>query len=159
MTRVKTPREYEQTQQLLEQGRGFGEKQRASLRAAGLSPEHVELAMQPLLAMQDQMQSELTWYDNARHGMIRPLPDLRRIGLSLIALRIAKGLTQRQLAERLGVNEAQVSKDEKHEYHGISCERAQRVIDALEGSVIVSVSPERPAPPAWELAETQAQRA
>ena|SRR5688572_11924743 len=156
MTRVKTPREYEQTQQLLEQSRGFGKKQRASLQAAGLSPEHVELGMQPLLAMQEQMQSELTWYDNARKGMIRPLPSLKRIGLSLIALRIAKGLTQRQLAKRLGVNEAQVSKDEKNEYHGISVERAQRIIDALEGSVTVAVSPERPAAPEWELAEAQA---
>ena len=61
-------------------------------------------------------------------GTIRPLPALARIGLSLIALRIANGLTQRQLAERLGVNEAQVSKDE---YHGISVDRAQRIIDAM----------------------------
>jgi DNA-binding XRE family transcriptional regulator len=156
MSRVKTPREYEQTQQLLNQGREFGEKQRASLLAAGLSPEHVELAMQPLLAMQDQMQSELTWYDYARAGTIRPLPTLARIGLSLIALRIAKGLTQRQLAERLGVNEAQVSKDEKNEYHGISVERAQRIIDAMGGSVTVAVSLEQPAKSEWELAEAPA---
>jgi transcriptional regulator with XRE-family HTH domain len=64
--------------------------------------------------------------------------------LSLIALRLARGLTQRQLAERLGVNEAQVSRDESNEYHGISVQRAQRTIDALEGSVTVAVSPERP---------------
>ena len=89
-------------------------------------------------------------------GDIIPLPDLRRIGLSLIALRLAKGLTQRQLAERLGVNEAQVSKDEKNEYHGISCERAQRIINALEGSVTVAVSAEQPARPEWELVEAQA---
>ena len=49
----------------------------------------------------------------------------------LIALRIYKGLTQRQLAERLGVSEAAVSRDECNEYHGITLERAQRVLDAL----------------------------
>jgi DNA-binding XRE family transcriptional regulator len=153
---LNTQREYEQTQQLLEQWRASGEKLRASIEAAGLSPDHVELAMQPHLAMQDQFEGQLAWYDNARNGTIRPLPDLKAIGLSLIALRIAKGLTQRQLAERLGVNEAQVSRDEKNEYHGVSVERAQRVINALEGSVTVTVSAERPATPEWELAEAQA---
>ena len=156
MSRVKTPHEYERTQQLLEQGRVFGERQRASLQAAGLSPEHVELAMAPLLSMQGQMQGELDWYDNARKGTIRPLPTLARIGLSLIALRLAKGLTQRQLAERLGVNEAQVSKDEKNEYHGIGVDRAQRIIDAMGGSITVAVSTDPPRHPELELAKAQA---
>ncbi len=156
MSRITTEREYEETRRRLLAMQDAGEKHRVTLRDAGFPPDHVELGMQPLLAMQDQMQGELNWYDRARRGDIIPLPSLARIGLSLIALRIAKGLTQRQLAERLGVNEAQVSKDEKNEYHGISVERAQRVVDAMEGSVTVAVSPERPARPEWELAEVQA---
>ena len=145
MGMIKTQREYEQSRQTLEEWWASGERLRASLEAAGLSPDHVELAMAAHLTMQDQMEGELAWYDRAKRGEILPLPNLTRIGLSLIALRLARGLTQRQLAERLGVNEAQVSKDEKNEYHGISVERAQRIIDALEGSVTVAVSPERPA--------------
>lgn len=156
MSVVKTQREYEQTQRLLKQWKASGEKLRASIEAAGFNPEHVELCMAPHLAMQDSLEGQLNWYDRARRGDIIPLPDLKSIGLSLIALRLAKGLTQRQLAERLGVNEAQVSKDERNEYHGISVERAQRVIDALGGSIAVAVSPEPPARPEWELAETQA---
>jgi DNA-binding Xre family transcriptional regulator len=156
MGMIKTEREYEETLKRLTAMHGATERQRASLKAAGFSPEHIELAVQPLLAMQDQMQGELNWYDRARHGDIIPLPNLRRIGLSLIALRIAKGLTQRQLAERLGVNEAQVSKDEKNEYAGISVERVQRIIDALEGSVTVAVSTERRESPELELAHAQA---
>jgi len=151
MGMIKTQREYEQTQRTLEQWRASGEKLRASIEGAGLSPEHVEQARAGHLAMQDQMAGELAWYENARQGNIRPLPDLRSIGLSLIALRLAKGLTQRQFAERLGVNEAQVSKDEKNDYHGISVERAQRIIDAMEGSVTVAVSAERPAPTDLDL--------
>jgi DNA-binding XRE family transcriptional regulator len=145
MTCIATEDEYERTRQTLEEWRASGERLRASLEAAGLTPEHVELAMSGHLTMQDQMEGEINWYDRARRGEILPLPNLRNIGLNLIALRLARGLTQRQLAERLGVNEAQVSKDEKNEYHGISVERAQRIIDALEGSVTVAVSPERPA--------------
>ena len=46
---------------------------------------------------------------------------------TLVALRIALGLTQRQLAERLDVNESQVSRDERNEYHGITVDRARSV--------------------------------
>ena len=49
----------------------------------------------------------------------------------LVALRIALRLTQRELAERLGVHESQVSRDERNEYHGITVERASRILDAL----------------------------
>jgi DNA-binding XRE family transcriptional regulator len=137
---IRTEREYEEALRRLAEGREFAESQRASFETAGLVPEHVELAMSPTLAMLASMQGAISWYEQARQGKIRPLPNLTSIGLSLIALRIARGLTQRQLAERLGINEAQVSKDERNEYHGVSVERAQRVLDALEGSVSVAVT-------------------
>ena len=35
------------------------------------------------------------------------------------------------MAEKLGVSEAQVSRDERNEYHGITVDRAQRVLDAM----------------------------
>ena len=57
--------------------------------------------------------------------------DVRDMGRTLIALRVANGLSQRELAERLGVSEAQISRDERNEYHGITVERAQRVLDAM----------------------------
>jgi len=132
-----TAQEFAETQERLAEA--FAAAQRAALEQSGLSPKHVALAMSPLLAMRDQLQGELDWFEQARRGEIRPVPSLSSIGLSLIALRIARGLTQRQLAERLGINEAQVSKDERNEYHGISVERAQRVLDALDGEVTVSV--------------------
>ena len=42
----------------------------------------------------------------------------------LIALWIAKGLTQRELAERLEVSEMQVSRDERNEYYGVTRAKA-----------------------------------
>lgn len=136
---IKTPREYEETQKRLVEAKAFAKAQRAALEQAGMSAKHLALVMTPLLAMHEQLEGKLLWYEQARRGEIRPIPSLSSIGLSLIALRIARGLTQRQLAERLGINEAQVSKDERNEYHGISVERAQRVLDALDGEVTVSV--------------------
>src|SRR6266542_2561813 len=138
---IRTEREYEEARRCLQETRDFAEKQRVSLESAGLSPEYVDLAMSPTMALLDQMQGEIAWYERARRGEIRSVPRLTDIGLTLIALRLAKGLTQRQLAERLGINEAQVSRDERNEYHGISVERAQRILDALDGSVTLTVAP------------------
>ena len=59
------------------------------------------------------------------------------------AARIANGLTQKELAKRLGVSAAQVSKDERNEYHGITVERAQRILDALNETITMTVE-ERP---------------
>ena len=56
---------------------------------------------------------------------------MRGLGQLLVSLRIARGLTQRELAERLGVHESLVSRDERNEYHGITLDRAARILDAL----------------------------
>ena len=49
----------------------------------------------------------------------------------LISIRIAQGMSQRELARRLNVHESQVSRDERNEYLGITLERAVKVLDAL----------------------------
>jgi len=41
----------------------------------------------------------------------------------------------------LGVSEAQVSKDERNEYHGITVEKAQRILEALGIKLISTVQP------------------
>ena len=45
---------------------------------------------------------------------------LSTVGTLLIALRIANGLSQKDLAQKLDVSEAQVSRDERNEYQGIT---------------------------------------
>jgi transcriptional regulator with XRE-family HTH domain len=55
---------------------------------------------------------------------------LTEIGRLLITLRIAQGLTQRELAARLDISESLVSRDERNEYHGLTVERAQWIPDA-----------------------------
>jgi transcriptional regulator with XRE-family HTH domain len=48
-------------------------------------------------------------------------------------------MTQKQLAHLLGVSEANVSRDERNEYHAVTVEKAQRVLDALGVSVTTQV--------------------
>jgi DNA-directed RNA polymerase specialized sigma subunit len=128
---IRSDAEYREARRRLEQDRDVAEKQRAALVAAGLSSEEVERAMQPLLSFQAQLEEEIAWYDAVRQGHFPTIRNLTQIGRLLVALRIAQGVTQRELASRLGVSESVVSRDERNEYHGVTLERAQKVIEAL----------------------------
>lgn len=50
-------------------------------------------------------------------------------------------MTQRQLANATGVSEQIVSRDEKNEYHAITIDRAQRILDALGYRAVTIVRP------------------
>lgn len=82
-----------------------------------------------------------------RRGEFGELENLGGLGQLLIGLRIAKGITQRQLAERLGVSETMVSRDERNEYHGITVDRARRVLDALGARLVTRVQLDRSSAP------------
>jgi DNA-directed RNA polymerase specialized sigma subunit len=101
------------------------------LEGLGLSEEEVRRALEPMLSFRAQLEEEVEWYERVRRRDFGIIRDLSAVGTLLIALRIANGLSQRELAEKLGVSEAQVSRDERNEYHGITVDRAQRVLDAM----------------------------
>lgn len=149
---IRSEAEYQEALRRLEQDRTVAAAQRDALVASGLSPDEVEHAMEPLRAFQAQLEDEVAWYEDVRRRSFPAIRRLTQIGRLLIALRLANGLTQRELAERLGVSEAVVSRDERNEYHGITVERAQRILDALNATVVTQVeeiaSSPPPAPPA-----------
>ena len=66
-----------------------------------------------------------------KRGEFEELDNLRGVGHLLITSRIAQGISQHELARRLGVHETQVSRDERNEYFGITLERAAKILDAL----------------------------
>jgi transcriptional regulator with XRE-family HTH domain len=57
-----------------------------------------------------------------------------------------EGISQRELARRLGEHETQVSRDERNEYFGITLERAAKILDALNVRLRTQVEIE-PLPP------------
>ena len=60
--------------------------------------------------------------------------------IALIEARIAARLTQRELAERLGVPEQQVQRWEANSYSGVAIERLQEIADALQLQVLETVT-------------------
>ena len=107
------------------------EAQKAQLEKMRLSPEDVKRAIDPIQSFHLQLQEEVESYQRLKRGEFGEIWNLQGLGQLLISARIARGLTQRQLAEKLGVNESQVSRDERNEYHGVTLDRAARILELL----------------------------
>jgi len=114
-------------------------QQKAELSGMGLSQEEVKRAMDPVRSFHQQLKEEVESYERLKRGEFAELRNFGGLGQLLVALRVAQGLSQRGLAERLDVHESQVSRDERNEYHGITVERVERVLEALGAEVRTSV--------------------
>jgi DNA-binding Xre family transcriptional regulator len=128
---IRSEKEYREAVERLRQDEEVLALQKEKLEGLGLSEEEVRRALEPMLSFRAQLEEEVEWYERVRRRDFGIIRDLSAVGTLLIALMIANGLSQRELAEKLGVSEAQVSRDERNEYHGITVDRAQRVLDAM----------------------------
>ena len=128
---IRNEREYREAVERLTAEKQRITAQKTELEKAGLTPEEVKRVLDPMRSFHLQLQEEVESYERLKRGEFDEIRNLRGLGHMLIALRISRGMSQRQLAERLGVHESQVSRDERNEYHGITLDRATRVLDAL----------------------------
>ncbi len=97
-------------------------------------PEPIRRIMRDGMESQlQELREEMAEYDALRGGQVSvlELDSLRALPEALIRARIAVGLTQRQLAERLGMKEQQLQRYEATRYSGVSLDRIQEVADAL----------------------------
>ncbi len=121
---IRTDAEYKRALEKLEEDARYVEQQRSRLQEMDLSADEVAYALQPALSFTAQLKEEIEAYERMRRGDLGPLFSLTHIGRWLVGARIALGLRQQELAERLGGSAAQVSRDERNDYHGITVERA-----------------------------------
>lgn len=128
---IRSEQEYGKALTRLERDRLVLEEQKAELEKLGIQGEELTRALQPIQSFHEQLREEVEMYERMKRGDPGALRNLTSIGRWLIGVRIAKSLTQKQLAERLGVAPSQVSRDETNDYHGISVDRAQRILEAL----------------------------
>jgi DNA-directed RNA polymerase specialized sigma subunit len=128
---IRNEGEYQEAVARLEQERLRLEGHRQHLVGLGLQEDEVKRALDPLRSFHLQLDEEVQSYERLKRGDLGGMVNLHGLGRTLVALRIAKGLNQRELATRLGVHESQVSRDERNEYHGITVDRASRILDAI----------------------------
>jgi len=100
-------------------------------------------AMRDALASEaDELRAQLAHYEQLRDGTItgRDLDSLRELPTALIEARIAAKLTQRALADRLGIAEQQVQRWEATAYTGVGLERLQDIAEALDTRIRENVT-------------------
>jgi len=104
---------------------------RARLKIAGLTDDEIKRVTDPMESFHLQLCEEVESYERLKRGEFEELENFGGLGHLMISLRIAQGISQRELAKRLGAHESQVSRDERNEYFGITLDRAVKVLNAL----------------------------
>jgi ribosome-binding protein aMBF1 (putative translation factor) len=98
---------------------------------------HPLLAKAELEALESQL-ADLKWqldeYEKLRSGKLKRLKtsSFQNLPIELIRARIARGLTQKDLAMKLGVKEQQIQRYEETDYASASLSRLNEVIKALD---------------------------
>jgi ribosome-binding protein aMBF1 (putative translation factor) len=128
---IRNETEYQEVSSRLEEERKRLAEHRSRLEEAGMSKAEIKRVTDPMESFHLQLQEEVASYERLKRGEFEELDNLRGLGHLLISVRIAQGVSQRELARRLNVHESQVSRDERNEYFGITLERAVKILDAL----------------------------
>ena len=129
---------------------------RRDLETEGLDADQVQRLTDPMASFHEQLVDDVRSYERLSRGEFAALRNLHGLGRMLVGLRISLGLSQRELAERLGVDPSQVSRDERNEYHNISVARVSRILDALGVSLISTLDLTAGGPPPDRTPEQEA---
>jgi ribosome-binding protein aMBF1 (putative translation factor) len=141
---IRNEAEYQEASGRLEEERKRLAEHRRRLKTAGLKETEIKRVIDPIESFHLQLKEEVESYERLKRRDFDELENLRGFGPLLTSIRIAQGMSQRELAKRLGVHESQVSRDERNEYFGITLERAVKVLDALNVRLHTKVEIEPP---------------
>lgn len=136
---IRTDKEYSAMKKRLLQDEKLIQAQKEELKKMGLTEEQIQRVVEPVISFYQQLKEEVAYYERIKKGELDAIENLSGLGRILIGARIALGISQSDLANRLGVSDAQISKDERNEYHGITIEKAQRILEALDIKLISKV--------------------
>ncbi len=127
---IKNAREYQITKA---QAAKF-ERALSNPAADGVDRALADLEREALRSQLADLRAEIEEYEALESGKrkVVEVEDLSQLPRALIQARIAAGLSQRQLAERLGLKEQQVQRYEATEYGSASLSRLLEVVRALD---------------------------
>lgn len=100
---------------------------------AGVDPAILRAQRDAAAAQIAELQSQIDAYLRLRSGKVREfrIASLSDLPAALISCRIASGMTQRELADRLSLKEQQIQRYEVQNYQGASFARVADVADAV----------------------------
>ena len=134
---IKNERQYRITKA---QANGFARTlqnlRESSGPAEGVHPLIARVQEEALRSQLDDLEHEMREYESLRSGAFQfnDLSSVAEIPTVLIKARIARGLSQKNLADRVGVKEQQIQKYEATDYASASLSRVKEVASALAES-------------------------
>ena len=95
--------------------------------------ERLQIRIAGLESQVEELINDIAKYEALKSGKTQSftVTDLRDLPLVIIQARIARNLTHKALAEKLGVSEKQVQRDEANEYATAGLNRLIKVADTL----------------------------
>ncbi len=98
-----------------------------------LNPIIAKAEQDGLQSMIDELREEIQEYERTKQGDvdITSLTSVQMVPTTLIKARIAKGLSQRQLAQLVGLKEQQIQRYESNDYSNVDLGRVQEIARAL----------------------------
>jgi len=93
-------------------------------------------------SMIGQLEDELHEYDELKSGKLA-LPHIERldqIAPFIAKIRIAKGVSQTELARRLGLSKQVISRYEESDYQTVAVGRLQEILDAVGVKTVVTLN-------------------
>lgn len=136
---IKNETAYQKAQEKLKQDKDFIAKEKMRFKEMGLNDEQINMAIEPLISFHQQLKEEVEYYERIKRGSFNPIHKFTDIGKSLIAFRIYINMTQSELARKLEVSEAQVSRDERNEYYGATAEKIESVMSAMGMKATINI--------------------
>jgi DNA-binding XRE family transcriptional regulator len=137
---IRTPAELNSAQMALAELERHRERDLEALLGLGVPAPILERYRQTMDHRMEVVRHQLDENEALRAGAAARTFPLSDLGVALVRMRIACGLTQRDLARALGVAESTVSRGERSQYAGVGIDRARRILQALGLKVEVTVS-------------------
>jgi HTH-type transcriptional regulator / antitoxin HipB len=103
------------------------------VNSANLSERLLQAEKKGVQVLIDRLRSEVIEYDNLKQQKTPiQISSIEDLAIGLIKARIAVGMTQKELAAKIGVQEQQIQRYEENKYASASLARLTEIASALE---------------------------
>jgi HTH-type transcriptional regulator / antitoxin HipB len=99
-----------------------------------LHPRQILSRTNSLNFLIDTLKQEMLDYDHLKSAVINdfPIHSIQELPIIIIKARITRGMTQKDLSEKIGIQEEQLQRHEAHEYYGVEFNLLQKIMSVLD---------------------------
>lgn len=128
---IKNDRERQKVEEQIRETKKLLESNRAVLKQAGIPESEIDKYVEANEAILRRFEKDLHEYIELKTGKMPETGSLETIGELLVKFRIGQGMSQKELADKIKVDETQLSRYERTGYRGAGLERIKAVLEAL----------------------------